>query len=55
MTRVESADDVAGKMVSLIENPRAELYTEPSQAELVQQYFQDVEKFEEDLTRRSSR
>jgi short-subunit dehydrogenase len=49
--RVKSADDVAGRIVSLIENPRAELYTDPSHAELVRQYFQDVEKFEENLTR----
>jgi len=51
-TRVESADEVAAKIVSLIENPVPELYTSPAQAELVKQYFQDVGLFEENMARR---
>ncbi len=52
-TRVESADEVAGQIVSLIEHPVAELYTSPSQAELVRRYYQDVGLFEESLIRRT--
>src|SRR6266704_2451294 len=51
-TRVESADEVAAKIVSLIENPVPESYTSPAQAELVKQYFQDVGLFEENMARR---
>ncbi len=53
-TKVESADEVAAKIVSLIEHPVAELYTSPSQAELVQRYYNDVRQFEESLARRTS-
>jgi short-subunit dehydrogenase len=35
---VESADDVAGKIVGLIENPVAQLYTNPAMTDLVQRY-----------------
>jgi len=52
-TRVESADEVAGKIVSLIEHPTPELYTTPSQHEVALQYFRDVAAFEETLARRS--
>ncbi len=41
-TRVESAEEVAGKILSLLDNPQPELYTSPSQADLVKQYFEDV-------------
>jgi hypothetical protein len=50
---VESADEVAAKIVSLIENPVAELYTNPDMPELVQRYYQDVGKFEENLVQSS--
>jgi short-subunit dehydrogenase len=53
-TRVESAEEVAGKIVSLLDNPQPELYTSSSQAELVKQYFEDVGKFEERMARRAS-
>ncbi len=48
---VESADEVASKIVALIENPVAELYTNPGMAGLVQGYYQDVGKFEESMAR----
>lgn len=50
---VESADDVASKIVGLIENPVAELYTNPAMAEVVLRYYQDVAKFEENMLRQS--
>ncbi len=53
-TRVESAEEVAGQIVSLIERPVPELYTSPTQAELVRRYYQEVGQFEENFTRRTS-
>lgn len=53
-TRVESADEVAAKIVSLLDKPVPELYTTPSQAELVKQYFENVELFEDRMTGRSA-
>jgi NADP-dependent 3-hydroxy acid dehydrogenase YdfG len=47
---VESADDVATKIVGLIENPVPELYTNPGMTDIVQRYYQDVGKFEEGMT-----
>lgn len=52
-TRVESADEVAARIVQLIDNPVAELYTNPAVFELVGNYFRDVGAFEENLPRRS--
>jgi len=51
---VESADEVAGKIASLIEHPVPEVYTNPSMSDLVQRYYQDVGKFEENMTRRTT-
>ena len=51
---VESSDDVASKIVTLIENPAAELYTNPGMADLVLRYFEDVGKFEDSLEQRRS-
>ena len=50
--RVQSADEVAGQIVSLIDHPVAELYTSPAAPELAQQYFRDVSLFEENMLRR---
>lgn len=46
-TRVETADEVAAKIVTLIDHPVAELYTAPQMAEITQRYYQDVGAFEE--------
>lgn len=46
-TLVETAEEVAAKIVSLIETPVAELYTAPQMPELTQRYYQDVGAFEE--------
>ncbi len=51
-TRVESAEEVASKIVGVIDRPAAETYTNPSSAELVAAYYRDVGAFEEDLNRR---
>ncbi len=51
-TKVESAEEVADRIVSLIEHPVPEIYTIPSQFEIVQRYYQDVGLFEENLARR---
>lgn len=46
-TRVETADEVAAKIVTLMDHPVAELYTAPQMAEITQRYYQDVGAFEE--------
>ena len=51
---VQSAEEVAAQIVGLIENPVAELYTNPASAGLVSQYYQDVGKFEENMARRTT-
>ena len=51
-TRVESAEEVAAKIIEVIDAPKAETYTNPSSAELVGAYYKDVGAFEEDLARR---
>lgn len=43
---VESAGEVAEKIVAVIDNPTGEVYTNPAMTEMVQRYYQDVEKFE---------
>ena len=43
---VQTADDVAAAIESLIASPREELYTQPGQSETVVRYFQDVGAFE---------
>lgn len=52
-TRVESADEVAARIVELIANPVPEMYTNPAVAELVGAYFKDVGAFEENMAKRS--
>ena len=52
-TRVESAEEVAAKIVEVIDNPVPELYTNPGVVELVGAYFKDVGAFEENLAKRS--
>lgn len=53
--RIESADEVAAKIVSLIDNPVAELYMNPETIGMVEGYFRDVGAFEENLAKRQSR
>lgn len=42
----QSAEEVAAAIVALIEKPQAEIYTNPTQREMVLRYFADVERFE---------
>jgi short-subunit dehydrogenase len=49
---VQSAEEVAGQIVSLIEHPAAELYTNAGLRELVLRYYQDVGAFEEHMDQR---
>jgi short-subunit dehydrogenase len=44
--QVQSADDVALVIESLIESPREELYTQPGQPDTVARYYRDVGAFE---------
>lgn len=48
---IESAEEVANKIASLIENPVAELYTDPHMAEITQGYYRDIGAFEERMAR----
>ena len=47
---IQSAEEVASQIALLIEHPVAELYTNPSSAGMVQQYYQDVDRFEKNMT-----
>lgn len=51
-SKVESAEEVAAKIASLIKNPVAELYTSPFMQELTQQYYRDIEAFEARIAKR---
>lgn len=46
---IQTADDVAAAIESLIAAPREELYTQPGQPDTVVRYFQDVGAFERGL------
>jgi short-subunit dehydrogenase len=50
--RPQTAEEVADAMARLIDEPKAELYTNPAHAELARRYFADVGAFEEALARR---
>lgn len=45
----QQAEDVAAVIAALIENPKAEIYTNPASADLARRYFDDVEAFEASL------
>jgi short-subunit dehydrogenase len=49
---VQSAEEVAGQITSLIDHPVAELYTSPGLRDLTLQYYQDVGAFEEKMNQR---
>ncbi len=54
-TRIESAEEVAAKVASLIDSPVPELYTNPGARDFVESYFRDVGAFEEEFSRRAQR
>ena len=47
----QTPDQVAAAMVELIDHPRAELFTNPGQAEIAARYYADVAAFEETMGR----
>jgi short-subunit dehydrogenase len=50
--KTQSAEEVAMAMVRLIEQPVAEMYTNPVQSEIVRRYYDNVGDFEANLLRR---
>jgi NADP-dependent 3-hydroxy acid dehydrogenase YdfG len=53
--RIQSAEEVAGKIAWLIDNPVPELYTNPKyQVNIVEKYYKDVGVFEESMVKAAS-
>ncbi len=46
---IQPVEEVVQAIEQLIDNPRPEIYTNPTSAELVQLYYRDVPAFEEEL------
>jgi NAD(P)-dependent dehydrogenase (short-subunit alcohol dehydrogenase family) len=44
--RVQTPEEVADAVADLIAEPRAEIYTQPTQIETLRRYYEDVEAFE---------
>ena len=47
----QTPEQAAAAIVELIDHPRAEIYTNPGQSEMVARYYSDVAAFEENLGR----
>jgi short-subunit dehydrogenase len=47
----QTPEEVAAVIMDLIDHPRAELYTNPAQAETIAHYYADVGAFEENMRR----
>jgi short-subunit dehydrogenase len=45
----QTPEQAAAAIVELIDNPRAEIYTNPAQSETIARYFADVAAFEENM------
>jgi NADP-dependent 3-hydroxy acid dehydrogenase YdfG len=45
----QTAEEVANAVFALIENPKAELYTNPASPEMVVRYYRDVGAFEDEM------
>ena len=45
----QTPQQAAAAIVELIDHPRAEIYTNPGQSEMVARYFADVASFEENM------
>jgi NADP-dependent 3-hydroxy acid dehydrogenase YdfG len=52
MAEAQSPDDVAAAIAGVIDNPVAEIYTNPRHAAVAVRYFQDVGAFEREARRR---
>jgi short-subunit dehydrogenase len=46
---IQPVEEVVQAIEQLIDNPRQEIYTNPTSAELVQRYYRDVAAFEDEL------
>jgi short-subunit dehydrogenase len=46
---IQSVETVVDAIEQLIDNPRPEIYTNPSSADLVQRYYRDMPAFEDEL------
>ena len=51
---MQSVDDVVRVIERVIDEPAADVYTNPASAELVQRYIRDIGAFEEELVARTS-
>jgi NAD(P)-dependent dehydrogenase (short-subunit alcohol dehydrogenase family) len=51
MPQAQTAEEVAAAMAALIDEPQAEIYTNPHHAAIAQRYFQDVGAFERESAR----
>jgi short-subunit dehydrogenase len=51
-SRIQSAEEVAAQIASLIEHPVAELYTNPASADVARRYYEDVAAFEANMPQR---
>jgi len=47
--KCQTVDEVADLIINLIDNPKAEIYTNPVSANIAKEYFNDVEAFEDRL------
>ena len=47
----QTPEQTAAAIVELIDHPRAEIYTNPGQSEMVARYYTDVAAFEENMSR----
>ena len=48
-TAPQTPEEAAAAIVELIDHPRAEIYTNPGQSEMVARYYTDVTSFEENM------
>lgn len=48
----QTAEEVAAVIADVIENPRPEVYTNPTSPDIARRYYEDVAKFEADMQRR---
>jgi hypothetical protein len=46
---IQTPEQAAAAIVDLIDHPRAEVYTNPGQAEAVARYYADVAAFEKNM------
>jgi hypothetical protein len=50
---MQSAEQVVDVIEQVIDNPVPEIYTNPTSANLVQRYYQDIPAFEDEMSART--